>query len=567
MAVSPLDPFDPNINAQAGSAQWPVYDHALSVEQYADIFMSVAPSNLEQFAKSITNDIRKGVALPPEMQSFATFSLMPEQHAGGVIQVPGIPPEAIRKVARESAAVQSIIGMRCADVQRYSVLSTHVWKPGWRINVAEAIKTPSAKDLQDIKDAERFLLNCNSEFGWDSRKRDAAGLTNFSRFLDALVRDSLTFDGMSIWTDMTLGGKVKAFKTLSTYNIRLATKEGYKGNPDNFAVAVDEAGNIIHVFTRDELVFYTRNTRADADIGGYGWSEIEMAIRIIQGLGNALDSSVDYFNRNAVPNGLLLAKGMFTQRQLDVLSRIWKNLKSGNTKSWALPVIPVPKEGELTLMDLTKIRSDSMLHQDFINLMEGLLCALYKFPVNRLGFRASGGGPENTPTGETNSGALVDVADPGLMPLLHAIECVVNEYLLRSRWPHLVFSFTGKNPKEDAREYEARSNAMVLKERRATADMPDLELLAKTPEEKILARIMNMAPVDPSMSGVFQNLASLVLQSLGVGQKQETGEGNKALFPSKKDPGVSLEHGHEGGVRRDSAAEAASAENSKSTSN
>jgi hypothetical protein len=366
---------------------------------------------------------------------------------------------------------------------------------------------------------------------------------------------------------MALDGKVKAFKALSTFNIRLATKEGYKGNPDNFAVALDDAGNVIHVFTRDELVFYTRNTRADADIAGYGLSEIEQAIRIIQGLSNALDTSVDYFNRNATPNGLLLAQGMFTQRQLEVLARIWKNLKSGVTKTWALPVIPVPKEGKLELLDLTKIRSDSMLHQDFINMMEGMLCALYKFPVNRLGFRSSGGPPVNSPSGNNDSGADVDLADPGIMPLLHALECVVNEYLLRSRWPHLVFSFTGKSPKTDAREYEARSNAMTFKERRAAADMPDLEMQAKSKEEKILARIMNMTPVDSSMSGVYQNLASLTMQAMGLGAKQENEKSGEAMFPSKRDPGVSLDHGHEGGVRRDSAAEAASAEDSKSTSN
>jgi hypothetical protein len=41
---------------------------------------------------------------------------------------------------------------------------------------------------------------------------------------------------------------------------------------------------------------------------------------------------------------------------------------------------------------------------------------------------------------------------------------------------------------------------------------------------------------------------------MGLGKKEEGGS-PEAMFPSKKDPGQSLSHGHQGGVRRDSAAE------------
>lgn len=555
-AVSPPEPFDPNEGAVEGTPKWPVYEHAYSAADYANFFMEVAPSSLEQFAKSLNGDnIRKGVALPPSMQSFATFSTMPETQSGGVLQVPGIPPESLRKIVRENVAPAAIINLRCSDVQRYSTLSTHPWKPGWRIGLRSALKRPTEAEKKDIQDAECFILNCNAEFGWDARKRDAAQLTGFARFLDALTRDSLTYDGMSVWTDMDLGGRVKAFKVLSTYNIRLATREGYKGNTDYFAVAVDEAGNVIKPFTRDELVFYTRNTRADADIGGYGYSEIEQGIKLIQNFSNAVETAGDIFNRNAVPNGILTAKGMFTQRQLDLLGRMWSNLKKGVTKSWALPVVPIPKDGELSIMDLTKLNGNDVRQQDFMNMMAGLFCAIYKFPVNRLGYRTSGAGPENTPTSLTSADNLIDESDPGMAPLLQAIEHVLNEYILWTRWPHLQFSFTGKSPKEDARETEFRANSMTWGEKRAAADMPKSEVLAKDPEQKLMAMIMDMCPVDPSFAGVYQNIASAFIKAKMGDLISDEQASPEATFPSKRDPAISAQHGHVAGIRRDSAAE------------
>ena len=553
-SLKEIKPYNPNENAQAGAAEWPIIDHAYSVEDYASFFMQTAPSYLETFAKSLASEIKKGTPLPPDMQSFATFSLMPEQHAGGVVQAPGIPFAALRKIARENTAPMAIINLRCADVKRYSMLSTHPWKPGWRIELKRALRTPTEKDKADIMAAEQFITNCSTEI--DPRKRDANQITNFTTFLNMLVHDSLIYDGMSIWTDMALDGKVKSFRCLSTFNIRLATREGYKNDPANFAVAVDEAGNIIDVFTRDQLIWYVRNPRPDADIAGYGRSEIEDGVRLIQGFSNAIDSAVDIFNRNAVPNGLLTAKGMWTQRQLDLLSRIWRNLKVGTTKSWALPVIPIPKEGELNVLDLTNLNGQDIRQQDFMNMMMGLFCALYKFPVSRLGYRTSGKGPENNPDPQTSSAGLVDENDPGLAPLLHDIECVINEYILRTRWPHLQFRFTGKNPREDAREYEMRANSMTWGERRAATDLESAEYLTKDADQKMLAKLMDMCPVDPSLAGIYQNIAAAFVKAKMEGAAPAKEEKSpEALFPSKRDPAQSLDHGHQAGVRRDSAAE------------
>ena len=134
--------------------------------------------------------------------------------------------------------------------------------------------------------------------------------------------------------------------------------------------------------------------------------------------------------------------------------------------------------------------------------------------------------------------------------LLHAIVDVINEYLLWDRWPHLEFGFTGTSPKEDAREYEARTLASTVDERRALNDQEPLESLGKDEDEKKILRLLGKAPVDPSLTGVYQSIVQAVLAP-----KAEGGGENGAAFTSKKDPARSEDHGHASGVRRDSAGE------------
>src|SRR5690348_2214665 len=132
------EPFNPNEGAIGG---FPIIDGAYDVATYANFFMSIGPTMFESWCsdqalqierqrdiKKAGLETRKALAIPPEMMSFARFSLMPETYNGGVIQWPGVPPEALRKIVRENLAPQTIINMRVDDVLRYASYSTHPWK-------------------------------------------------------------------------------------------------------------------------------------------------------------------------------------------------------------------------------------------------------------------------------------------------------------------------------------------------------------------------------------------------------------------------------------------------------
>lgn len=549
--------FNPNVGEEKGG--FPTFPNVYDIETYAHAFVGFGSSReisiferwISETAATAKAEIGKALALPPEMASFATFSLLPEVHNGGVLQSPGIPPEATRKVVRENLLPETIIGLRVGDVLRYSRLSGHPWKPGWQIKLRTAGAAPTVQDKKDIHEAQRFLLNCNIETT-NARERDAKKLTGFSGFLAALVRDSLTYDGMAIWTERDLQDRVKSFKVYSAFNIRLCGPLGYKGDKTIFSVAVDEAGQVIHTFTREQMIWRVRNPRADSDIYGYGYPEIEMAIRLIQAFQNAVDMNADVFNRNSIPNGFLTVEGMWNQRQLDVLSRIWQNLKRGVSKSWALPVIPIPKDGKMTVLDLSRLKENETYYPDFMNMVAGLFCAIYRFPVKRLGYHISGKTKDNEPPVPTTAAPTIEDYDPFLPVLLSQIADPINEYIVWDRWPNLEFSFSGASPKEDAREYEARTLAATVNERRAMNDQEPLEAAEGLDANgKKIAKLMGQAPVDPALAGLYQAVVQVVMApALEAG---ETG----APFSSKKDPARSENHGHASGVRRNSAGEKA----------
>lgn len=562
----PFVPFNPNaieedVVPTAGVAHWPVFKNVTTVDQYASVFAQGVPSqgtdpgSIEAFIKS-TIEVAK--ASPPDMRTWSQqYAIMPDPQADRLMAWPGLAPQMIRMLIEQHLSPKMIIGLRTADLMRYSAPSTRPWAPGWTITTREGIHTPTSSDEADKKQATNFLLNCTTETT-DARVRDGMDLTSFATFLEMAIRDAMTYGAYAWWTDTDLRGRVKSFKCLSAYNIRLANKEGYKGDPSVFAVGVDDSNHVKQAFTRHDLVWRPRNPRPDANVGLYGYSEIEMALKLIQGWSDALEMNVTTFSKSAIPPGILTVTGMWTPRQLDTLSKVWQNLKRGITKIHSLPVIALPRDGEIKLLSLDTMVSKDVQFGGFLNLLAGALCAVYRFPPDRLGVFISGQAKDNKPEGPVVA-ANVDVQDPGLAPELLHLQNLINEYLVTPRWPHLEFCFTARDPKNDARAYELRILSMVQDERRAMVDLPKLEDIA-APEDKELARIMGKSPVDPGMIGLYSNVVTARIAAETAIKTATAKPDSGAAFTSKKDPGVAQEeHGHTGGVRRDSAAEEKSA--------
>jgi len=570
------EPFDINkaIGEDHPTARFPVpstyYD---SFVGSADTYLMAMRASMGDVAKAVESSLQEvakalGLDVPPQAYSYATMSFMPDPANAGLLPWPGIPPESLRKVARENIAPQLVTRARVADLARYSGLSTQLWEPGWSIGLRDQSATPSREDLKNIRDAERFIWNCNRESSYsDARERDANRISSFEMFLRQFGDDTHTFDGWAVWTDMDKAGRIKAYANLPAGNMRLAIPgKGYANNPHLFCAMVDDTGNPVRPFSRDELVWSIRNARTDPSVWGYGWSEVEISILMVQAFQSALQLNSDTFTRNSMPNGIMLAVGdYFNQPQLDALTREFTNMKRGVSKMWGMPVIGIPEKAKLEILNFMDLKGEEIRYKDHLNMMGGIYCIIAQFPQRRLGIFASGQRRDNEPL-KNESVETAGVDDPGLPVLLGFAKNRINEYLIAPNWPDLVLRFNGANPKEDARAYEARKLARTWKESRTAVDLPDLSK-GMSQEIKIIGEIMSHCPEDPAKASVFQTVATKWLELAMGGGDEEGGEGGGgkdtekqgAPFASKKDPAQSLTHGHRSGVRRNSAQEEASA--------
>lgn len=564
----------------------------LSVQDYAARWEHMAKSS--GGVRALAKDFAAN--LPPYTQSFGRLSYMPNNTTSqlGVLQWPGLPPTTLQKLAREMLGVNMIVGLREDDVLRYADLSDQAWRPGWNIRPLEKTDDEEIDEqtLKEIRQAEQFLLNSGYEKELsDPLVRDELGRCSFSKFLLEIVRDSLVYDGIAIWVDRNeTTGRISSYAPLPAGKIRMLARpdlaksneirEGQlnffgatntagkeiKYNPTDppFAVAVDETNNIVDTFTRKQLVWYTRNPRVDAEVGGYGYPEIEMALVLVTGFNNAIQFNADIFDKNSIPKGILAIKGNFTQRQFDALGRIWDNLQRGQHTDWTLPAIQISEKGAIEVINLEPLRKEPAYYNNLINLFMGALSTVYRIPVHRLGYKISGTERDSRPD---TPKSLQEDQDVGLPALLTHLELVINNYLIQDRWPHLKFVFTGKSTKEDAREYEAKILSMTFDEKRISTGLRPYEKVFKPKgeEEKLVAKMMANAPMDPGLAGIYQSMVAALAKGgvfgtpIPAGAGAGTGGGDLAhkgpRMTSKKDPAKSETHGHLSGVRRDSKTE------------
>jgi hypothetical protein len=560
-----IKPFDPNfVDATTAKSlpdgYWPAQFPSVttlgrgpvtSAAEYAQIFTDAASgkSSFEQFCEGMAKSLQSA----PSLSNFSKLSILPNQYAEDLLNWPGIPPELLVKIVDDSIFPKVIIQQRVADVLRYSERSSHPWKPGFAIELRSGYTAPTDAQKAQIVEAESFISNC--AYGVRSaRERDSYGYRPFRNFLASVVRDRFRFDFVTVYTDTDTQDRVQAFKAFPADRIRLATPKGYKGNKNIFACGIDDGGTVVKEFTRKELFTVVQNERSDAEWGGYGYTEVEQALRIIQGFTDAIDTTSDLFNKNAIPNGILMAEGFWGPRQLEVLSSIWANLKKGVSKNQALPVMSLPKDGGLEVLNLKDMKENASYFAPYLNLAAGLYCAISNFPVDRLGYFTSGGNSDSTPDPALASGTIVDNDDPGLAPLLNYIANFINEYLIWTRWPDLQFTFRGASPREDSRAYEARVQASTWGEARALADLMPLKDLAKGQEQKEIMAYMELCPVSPIQAAVYQNIiTALIAGKNQVKAAEEKADG--ATMTNKIDPARSETHGGTSGVRRDSAKE------------
>ena len=239
MSISFIDPENSGLpSLEAFGMHHP--ERAITIDSYVASLDQLLSD--EEIIKSRINLIKKNkmgpmnlsqsfLDHPPNIFNYANISVVPEKSLSEIMPKPGLPFETIERWAQVNLAPIILINTRVDDVLRYSQYSDQSWKPGWRIVLENEALAPSDQEKEEIELAKRFIHHSNIyTTNGDSITMYEKNLLYFPEFLARITRDSLTYDGISIWTQRNENNMIEAYAPFPTSMIRLVRDGVFEGS-------------------------------------------------------------------------------------------------------------------------------------------------------------------------------------------------------------------------------------------------------------------------------------------------------------------------------------------------
>jgi hypothetical protein len=240
-------------------------------------------------------------------------------------------------MAERNIVVCSIINTRINQVSRFSYPArVREDKIGFKIRPRDPREKITDAVKKRIIEIEDFLLYCGLlEYNYI---RD-----QFGDFLKKIVRDRLIYDAMAVEVVRDRNERLAMFHAVDASTIRLAVPDDvYREDgrfrelsPTDIGYVQVVQGKRVAEFTFDELGYGVFYPRTSIDVYGYGFSELEMAVKEITWQLYASSYNGRYFSQGALPKGILNFKGgNLTKEKLDDFRRQWQAQVAGLTGAW-----------------------------------------------------------------------------------------------------------------------------------------------------------------------------------------------------------------------------------------
>lgn len=337
---------------------------------------------------------------------------------------------------------------------------------GFEVRLRDLTETPGAKEKEEIKRIENFLLNTGKDKDVD---RDS-----FQMFCKKIVRDTYIFDQVNFEKVFSKGNnlKIEKFIAVDPSTIFYATNKNGKiikgGN--RYVQVIDN--QVVAKFTSRELAMGIRNPRTDLQSSGYGLSEVEIAMREFIAYNNTESFNDRFFSHGGTTRGILQIRSdhQQSQRALENFKREWKSSLSGINGSWQIPVVMAD---DIKFVNMTPTAND-MQFEKWLNYLINIIASLYGIDPAEIGFPNRGGA-----TG-SHGGNTLNEADPGkkhqasqnkgLQPLLRFIEDLINKHIIPEFGDKYTFQFVGGDSTSELEKikimYEKVKFAMTVNEAR-----------------------------------------------------------------------------------------------------
>lgn len=484
----------------------------------------------DQFGKALASNIvpfpsKNAKAGRDGMQSVYLDDV---QHSvmGDYYEKPGIFAfDSMRAMVGNTPILSSVILTRQRQVQRFCRVQENGRGPGFDIRLRDSNQHVGDAEKVSIQVLQDFFTHCG--FEKNPRQRARLRRDDFSTLMAKLVGDSLTLDSAPIETEFKRDRRqgIDGLYAVDGATIRLCNEQGYNGDDEIRALQVVQ-GRVRSAYTFDDLIYVPRNPRTDVMVGGYGFSETELLIKVVTGMLNAMTYNNKFFDSNSMPKGLLHLSGSFGEQDLSAFKRQWNAMVRGINNSWALPVMVSKDQESSAKFEQFGNPVDEMMFGKWITFLTSIICAVYGIDpaeINFESFKTTAGGLAGNDTEEK----ITSSKDKGLRPLLSYFENLFSDFIVADFSDKYCFRFTGLDEEDEKQVFERNKLTMTVNEMRAEDNRTKI------------TESWGEAPLNPSLISAWQAGQQQDGQDFGqpAAANSGTGAGADAASGSQQDFG------------------------------
>lgn len=324
----------------------------------------------------------------------------------------------------------------------------------------------NSRDMRAVQRLEEWLWNCGDETDPGRRKR--LRRDTFPGFIRKLVFDTLSYDACPIELEYSAGGKLSGMYNVPADTIRLCSEVGYEGDDEIQAIQVID-GNPYTAYTYDDLIYEVRNPRTDLSVGGYGFAEPEMFVRILTAWLDSFEYNRAGLSSRAVPRSILALFGEWQPRELKAFSNQMNAMMTGAGNAHRLPIIAAkPNGGSGSGVELIKIddKFDDMFFSKWVTLLVSIGCAIYGVHPTEINMDSFDSKASSPLSGRDTAEKFSSSRSRGLIPRLGFVRDIINGWIVQKMEPAFRFEWVGLYEDDVVRKFEREKLCSTIDELR-----------------------------------------------------------------------------------------------------
>lgn len=373
-------------------------------------------------------------------------------------------PHDLRRMS-ENPIVGSIIQTRMNQVAMFCVPQPNEYSEGFKIvtDEGEEAEAGVAKEIQDFMTGSGI-----PGYGEDT-------LENLCR---KMVRDSLTMDLTAVEVVPRRNGMPAYMVGVDAATIkRLKTSLNFYEPPANVPFYVQVINEVIVAeYTHDRLIFGVRNPRTELGVLGYGFSELEMLVRVVTTIVNAEKYNSAQLGQGGTSKGILVVKADANEQQMENFKKDFRMALRSAADTWRPPVLQVSEQGSVDWVQLDRANRD-MEYAQLFDFLVKQACAVYSIAPEEINWQIGASGVK-TQFESSRGDKSKDSQKRGLQPLLRFLENNFNTHVVSKIDPRYRMEFYGITADRDrnsAIRLREVQTVKTLNELRAELNLPALD--------------------------------------------------------------------------------------------